>query len=180
MLPICEWDDSLTNLLCLELSTTNLHDLLMKSAKTKMSDKNFYSFQKSYSGCVHMALDEFSPDWTIWAGTSHIRNRSIEQFSYDLEMKKNLEIKKKQQTDGNRAIWLVYRTYKNARGFCLVKRTLGWKNFMPENFLEISRYFALTSYCNTIGQSNNAFFISGISLARKRRGHILIYSSIGW
>ena len=30
---------------------------------------------------------------------------------------------------------------------------------MPENFLEINRYFALTSYCNTIGQSRNAFSI---------------------
>ena len=70
----------------------------------------------------------------------------------------NARTKKKQQTDGNRAIWLVYRTDKNSRGFCLVKRTLGWKIFMPENFLEINRYFALTSYCNTIGQSNNAFF----------------------
>ena len=35
------------------------------------------------------------------------------------------------------------------------------KNFMPENFLEINRYFALTSYCNTIGQSNNDFSILG-------------------
>ena len=98
-----------------------------------------------------MALDEFSPDWKIWAGTLLMRNRLIERFSYDIEMKKNLEIKKKQQTDGNRAIWLVYRPYKNARGFCLVKRTLGWKNFMPKNVLEINWYFTLTSYCNTIG-----------------------------
>ena len=35
-----------------------------------------------------------------------------------------------------RAIWLVYRTYTNVPGFWLVKRTLGWKNFMPE---ELSR-----------------------------------------
>ena len=42
----------------------------------------------------------------------------------------------KQQTNENRAIWLVYRTDTNARGFWLVKRTLGWKNFMPE---ELSR-----------------------------------------
>ena len=50
---------------------------------------------------------------------------------------------------------------------------------MPENFLEIKRYFALTSYCNTIGQSNNAFSILGFSLAGKRRVHFLIFSSIG-
>ena len=77
----------------------------------------------------------------------------------------NARTKQKQQTNGNTAIWLVYRTDTNARGFWLVKRTLGWKNFMPENFLEINRYFALTSYCNTIGQSNNAFSILGFSLA---------------
>ena len=53
---------------------------------------------------------------------------------------------------------LVHRTVTNARGFWLVKRTLGW---MPKKFLEINRYFTLTSYmyCNTIGQSNNAFSI---------------------
>ena len=91
----------------------------------------------------------------------------------------NVRTKQKQQTNGNRAIWLVYRTVTNARGFWLVKRTLGWKNFMLKNFLEINRYFALTSYCNTIGQSNDAFSILGFSLAGKRRGHVLIFSSIG-
>ena len=73
----------------------------------------------------------------------------------------NAQTKQKQKTNENRAIWLVYRTDMNARGFWLVKRTLGWKNFMPENFLEINRYFALTSHCNTIGQSNNVFSILG-------------------
>ena len=65
------------------------------------------------------------------------------------------------QTNESRAIWLVYPTETNARGFWLVKRTLGWKNFMLDNFLEINRYFALTTYCNTIGQSNNGFSILG-------------------
>ena len=32
---------------------------------------------------------------------------------------------------------------------------------MPENFLEINGYFSLTSYRNTIGQSNNTFSILG-------------------
>ena len=77
---------------------------------------------------------------------------NIERFSCDLEMK----TKQKQETDGKRAIWLVNRRDTNARGFWLVTRTLGWRNFMPKNFLEFNRYFALTSYCNTIGQSNNA------------------------
>ena len=33
---------------------------------------------------------------------------------------------------------------------------------MPENFPEFNRYFALTSYRNTIGQPNNAFSTLGI------------------
>ena len=51
---------------------------------------------------------------------------------------------------------------------------LGWKNFMPEICLEIDQYFALTWYCNTIGQSNNAFSILGFSLGGKWRVHVLI------
>ena len=71
----------------------------------------------------------------------------------------NAWTKQKEQLNGNRAIWLVYWTDTKARGFWLVKRKLGWKNLMPKNFLEIKQYFAFTSYCNTIGQSNNAFSI---------------------
>ena len=71
----------------------------------------------------------------------------------------NAQTKQKQRANGNSAIWLVYWTDLNALGFWLVKQTLGWKNVMPDNFLEINKYFALTSYCNTIGQSNNAFSI---------------------
>ena len=49
------------------------------------------------------------------------------------------------------------------------------KTSCPKNFLEINRYFAFTSYCNTIGQSNNAFSILGFSLAGKRRVRVLIF-----
>ena len=56
----------------------------------------------------------------------------------------NARTKQKQQTNGNRAIWLVYRTDTNACGSWLVKRTRWWKTF-PDNFLEINRYFTLTS-----------------------------------
>ena len=87
-------------------------------------------------------------------------NLTIERFSYDLEMKTR-EQNGSKQTNRNRAIWLVYRTDTNTRGFWLVKRTLGWKNFMPENFLQINRYFTLMSYYNTIGQSNNASLHQG-------------------
>ena len=60
----------------------------------------------------------------------------IEGFWYDLQMKTR-EQNKTKKTIGNRAIWLIYRTC----WFWLIKRTLGWKNFVPEKFLEINRYF---------------------------------------
>ena len=77
----------------------------------------------------------------------------------------NARTKQKQQTNGNKAIWLVYRTDSK-------------KTSCPKNFLEI----ALTSYCNTIGQANNAFSILGFSLAGKERVHVLFFcsSSIDW
>ena len=85
----------------------------------------------------------------------------LERFSYDLEMKTREQNRNKNERKHSDLIGL-------AKG-----------HNMPENFLEINRYFALTSYCNTIGQSNNAFSILGFSLAGKRRVHVLIFSSIG-
>ena len=92
----------------------------------------------------------------------------------------NVQTKQKQQTNVNGAIWFGYRTDTNTRGLWLVKRTLGCKNFLPENFLEINRYFSFMPYCNMIGQSNNAFSVLRFSLAGKRRVYVLIFSSIGW
>ena len=56
------------------------------------------------------------------------KNHRLERFSYDLEMKT------RQQNRNNKR----NRADTNARDFWLVKRTLGCKNFMPENFLEIN------------------------------------------
>ena len=85
----------------------------------------------------------------------------------------------KQQKNGNRANRLVYRTDTNAGGFWLVKGTLSWKKLHTQELVKINQYFALTSYYNMIGQSNNAFSILGFSLVRKWRGHVLTFSSIG-
>ena len=54
------------------------------------------------------------------------------------------------------------------------------KKVHARELVEINGYFALMSYCNTIGQSNNAFSILGFSLTGKRIVHVLIFSSIGW
>ena len=51
---------------------------------------------------------------------------------------------------------------------------------MPENFLEINWYFAATSYCNTIGQSNKAYSILGFCLAGKRSVHECFVLFIHW
>ena len=72
------------------------------------------------------------------------------QFSDDLQIRTREKNRNNKRVE--RAIWLVYRTDTNARG---------WNNFIPENFLEINRYYALTSYCNTIGQPSYAFSILG-------------------
>ena len=78
----------------------------------------------------------------------------------------NAPTKQKQQTNGNKAIWLVYRTDTKARGKKIHARELSGNQ---------SVYLALTSYYKTIGQSNNASSIIGFSLAGKRRVYILIF-----
>ena len=112
---------------------------------------------------------------------SSCRHERMEGFSYDLDMKTRKQNRKK-QTNEKRAIWMVYRTDTNARGFWLVKRTLRReKSSCPKNFLEISRYFALTLYRNTIGQLINASSLLGFSLTGKGRGHffyLFIYGLI--
>ena len=81
--------------------------------------------------------------------------------------------RKNKRTEIQRFDWFIERIQTRV-GF-------GWlaNARVPENFLEVNRYFPLTSYCNKIGQSNNAFSILGFSLAGKRRVHVLIFSSIG-
>ena len=92
-----------------------------------------------------------------WKHVNRLPNRVIFVWPWN----ENARAKQKQQTNGNRAIWLVCRTDTNASG---VKQTHGWKTSCPKNSLEINRYLALTSYCNTIGQSNNALSIFGFSM----------------
>ena len=88
--------------------------------------------------------------------------------------------KQKQQTNGNRTIWLVFWTDTNACGFWLVKRTLGWKNFTPEELSRnqsILRFDFILQHDWSIEQCllHIMNFFAG-----KRRVHVLIFSSIGW
>ena len=78
----------------------------------------------------------------------------LERFSDDLEMKTRAQNRNSERTEIERFDWFTERIQTRVAFGWLSE--LGWKNFMPENFLEINRYFALTSYCKMFGQSNNA------------------------
>ena len=94
--------------------------------------------------------------------SGHYRDLELERSSYDLEMKTREQDRTTNERKYSDVIGLS-NGYK--RAWLLVgKQTLGWKNFMPKNVLEINRYFALTSYCDTIDQSINAFSILGFSV----------------
>ena len=103
-----------------------------------------------------------------------IRMAYIERFSYDLEMKTREQNRNNKRTEIERFDWFIERIQTHLAFGWLNERSAE-KTSCPKNFPEI----ALTSYCNTIGQSNNAFSILGFSLAGKGRVHVLFFSTIG-
>ena len=104
----------------------------------------------------------------------HERLIRLERFSYDLEMKTLERNRNNKRTEIERFDWFIERIQTHLAFGWLSERSAE-KTSCPKNFLEI----ALTSYCNTIGQSNNAFSILGFSLAGKRRVHVFFFSAIG-
>ena len=76
----------------------------------------------------------------------------LERFSYDLEMKTREQNRNNKRTEIERFDWCIERIQTHLAFGWLSERS-GKQTSCPKNFLEI----ALTSYCNTIGQSNNAF-----------------------
>ena len=119
------------------------------------------------------------PVFKLFYNFSVVRDKAcliLERFSYDLEMKTREQNRNNKQTEIERFDWFIERLQTRV-AFGWLSECWGEKNFMPEKFLEINRYFALASYCNTIGQSNKAFSILGFS--GKRRVHVLIFSSTG-
>ena len=80
----------------------------------------------------------------------------IERFSYDLEMKTREQNRNNKRTEIERFDWFIERIQTHLAFGWLSERSAE-KTSCPKNFLEI----ALTSYYNTIGQSNNAFSILG-------------------
>ena len=93
----------------------------------------------------------------------------LERFSYDLEMKTREQNRNNKRTEIERFDWCIERIQTHLAFGWLSERS-GKQTSCPKNFLEI----ALTSYCNAIGQANNAFSILGFSLAGKRRVHFFV------
>ena len=80
----------------------------------------------------------------------------VERFSSDLDMKTREQNRNNKRTEIERFDWCMKRIQMHLAFRWLSGRS-GKQTSCPKNFLEI----ALTSYCNTIGQSNNAFSILG-------------------
>ena len=130
-------------------------------------------------GDVHTAADEISTGWKV-SGTGHFVHVEPFKAIFVWPWNNNAPTIQKQSTNGNRAIWLVYRTDTNACGFWLVKRTFWWKNLMPEELSRnqpILRFDVMLQRDGPIGQ---CLLHLGFSLAGKRRSHVLIFLSVGW
>ena len=68
-----------------------------------------------------------------------------------LKWKRADQNRNNERTEIERFDWFIKRIQTRVAFGWLSERS-GEKKFMPENFLEINRYFPLTSYCNTIGK----------------------------
>ena len=147
-----------------------------------MNDKHMVKMDRYYSLRKNWIVGTFPPNavffhfWPV-SSSSQCCLPHLERFSYDLEVKTREQNRNKKRAEIERFDWFIERIQMRVAFGCLSERSAE-KNFMLENFLEINRYLALTSYCNTIGSSNNAFSILGLSLAGKRRVHVLIFSFI--
>ena len=88
----------------------------------------------------------------------------------------NARTKQKQQTKEIRAIWLVYRTDTKGRGFWLVKRRVEKLHARELSRNQpILRFDVMQQHDLPVEQC-----LPHISLAGKRRGHVLIFSYTGW
>ena len=170
----------------LEFKSPKAEDIAVSLATAGMHYLLLYFDPKSrqFSNAVGL----FWPGFVLLVCKLYVRNKwniplrwelnsILEQFSYDLEMKTREQNNKRKETEW--FDWFIELIQTRVAFGWLSERT-GEKTSCPKNFLEINRCFALTSYCNTVGQSNNAFSILGFSLAGKRRGRVVMFSSISW
>ena len=103
---------------------------------------------------------------------------TTERFSNDLEVKTHEQNRNNQWTEIERFDWFIERIQTQVVFGWLSERSCE-KTSCPRISRHQSIRCALTSYCNTIGQSNNAFSILGFSLAGKQKALVLVFSSTG-
>ena len=90
-------------------------------------------------------------------------------FRMTLKWKRANKVERTNEWKYNRAIWLVYRTDTNARGFWLVKRTLGWKKLHARDLSRnqsILRFYIILQHHWPIEQ---CFLHIGVSFGRKTK-----------
>ena len=81
------------------------------------------------------------------------------QMEHDLERIQTREHNRKnKRTEIERFDWFIERIQKRA-WFLVGQANARVKKLHARELSRINRYFTLTSYCNTIGQSNNTFSI---------------------
>ena len=119
---------------------------------------------------VHWYFDYYSH--TPLYGHPLNMDTSLERFSYDLDKKRA------NKTEIERFDWFIERIQTRVAfgGLFLKLHARELSRNQPRLRFEI----ILQHDSVTIGQSNNAFSILVFSLVVKRRGHVLIFSSIGY
>ena len=113
-------------------------------------DHYIYRMQQGKRGT--QAKPKAKVDWKMCS----LQATLLERFSYDLEMKTHEQNRNNKRTEIERFDWFIERIQTHLAFGWLSERS-SKQTSCPKNFLEI----ALTSYCNTIGQANNAFSILG-------------------
>ena len=108
-----------------------------------------------------------------------VTQKLIERFLYDLQMKTREQNRNNKRTEVERFDWFIERMQTRVAFDWLNERS-GEKTSCPKNFLEINRYFSLTSYCGRIHWPiEHCLLHIRVSLAGKGRGYVFNFSSIG-
>ena len=125
----CVWSDIFCLFVCFsEMNFWKLDNLLLQSYSISWNFLQM-TLQSMFAYCVLISCSLYS--------------FLIERFSSDLDMKTRKQNRNNKRTEIERFDWFIERIQTRVV-FWLVKRTRGWKTF-PDNFLEINRYFTLTS-----------------------------------
>ena len=130
--------------------------------------------QKAYPLTWFFCHRKNCPVLMVWTQPEVSSDRAI----FECPWNENARTKQKQQTNGKRVIWVVYRTDTNARGFCLVKRT---PRVNKRQARELSRNQPILCF-HVILQHDcpieQCLLYLRVFLSGKRRGHVWSFHSL--